>query len=75
TIAWEHGGPTALTNLAPLCKGHHTIKHHGGWQVEHIAGSGGALQWTSPSGRHYTVHPERRIPVFRTTPDAAPAPF
>ncbi len=75
TIAWEHGGPTALTNLAPLCKGHHTIKHHGGWQVEHIDGSGGALQWTSPSGRHYTVHPERRVPVFRTTPDTTPAPF
>ncbi|KQZ84541.1 HNH endonuclease [Microbacterium sp. Root166] len=75
TIAWEHGGPTALDNLAPLCKGHHTIKHHGGWQVEQVDGSGGALHWTSPSGRHYTVHPERRVPVFRAAAETAPAPF
>ncbi|WP_374315370.1 DUF222 domain-containing protein, partial [Microbacterium sp.] len=42
TIAWEHGGPTALTNHAPLCTGHHTVKHHGGWTVHHIPHTGGA---------------------------------
>ncbi|KQZ83263.1 HNH endonuclease [Microbacterium sp. Root166] len=75
TIAWEHGGPTALENLAPLCKGHHTIEHHGGWRVEQVPDSGGALHWTSPSGRHYTVQPERRVPVFRASAEPAPAPF
>jgi hypothetical protein len=65
TIAWEHGGETSLRNLAPICKGHHIVKHHGGWTVSQVDGSGGALEWTSPSGRRYTVEPERPSPVFR----------
>ena len=64
TIAWEHGGDTALANLAPLCRGHHKVKHHGGWQLTQIAGSGGAVLWTSPAGRRYTVTPRRRVPTF-----------
>ncbi|WES65597.1 DUF222 domain-containing protein [Microbacter sp. GSS18] len=73
TLAWEHGGATALENLAPVCKGHHTLKHHGGWRVEQVGG-GGALRWTSPAGRRYRVEPERRVPVFRSA-DASDAPF
>lgn len=73
TLAWEHGGGTELTNHAPLCVGHHTVKHHGGWRVRQIDGSGGALEWTSPAGRTYVVQPERRVPVFR--PDPGPPPF
>jgi hypothetical protein len=72
-VAWEHGGPTALTNLTPFCQGHHTVKHHGRWGVEQIAGSGGAIMWTSPTGRQYRVEPERRVPVF--VPADGPAPF
>lgn len=64
TVAWEHGGSTSLRNLAPLCQGHHTIKHHGGWIVRQVDGSGGALEWISPMGRRYVVAPERRVPVF-----------
>lgn len=64
TIAWQDGGTTALDNHAPLCKGHHIVKHHGGWRVTQIDGSGGALQWESPTGRRYIVQPERRVPVF-----------
>jgi hypothetical protein len=76
TVAWEHGGTTSLDNLAPLCKGHHTIKHHGGWQVEHVPDAGGALQWTSPNGRRYRVEPERPVPAFRPTArGTTPAPF
>ena len=74
-VAWEHGGSTDLTNLCPLCKGHHLVKHHGGWTVRQIPGSGGAIEWISPSGRHYRVDPERRVPVFRSTPDHSGAPF
>ncbi|NYE21280.1 HNH endonuclease signature motif containing protein [Microbacterium immunditiarum] len=74
TIAWEHGGETSLDNLAPLCKGHHTVKHRGGWRVRQVPDSGGALEWTSPAGRTYVVQPERRVPVFRPT-DTATAPF
>ena len=75
TIAWEHGGSTDLRNLAPLCKGHHTVKHHGRWTVHQIPDSGGALEWTSPAGRHYRVHPERRVPVFVPSGDAGAPPF
>ncbi|MFL2000626.1 HNH endonuclease signature motif containing protein [Microbacterium sp. A1-JK] len=68
-LAWEHGGTTELTNLGPLCVGHHTIKHHGGWCVTQIPDSGGALEWLSPGGRRFVVRPERKVPVFRPAPD------
>ncbi|MGN8551887.1 UNVERIFIED_CONTAM: HNH endonuclease [Microbacterium sp. SLM126] len=76
-IAWEHGGHTALDNHAPLCVGHHTVKHHGGWAVEHLPDKGGALLWRSPTGRQYLVTPERAVPVFRPSgpPDGHDAPF
>jgi hypothetical protein len=61
-VAWEHGGRTELTNLTPLCKGHHIVKHHGRWRVRQL--SGGTLEWTSPSGREYRVEPTRRVPAF-----------
>ena len=74
TLAWEDGGTTSLDNLAPICRGHHRVKHHGGWQVRQVPGSGGALEWTSPAGRRYVVEPERRVPVFRPSLDED-APF
>ncbi|BDV31004.1 HNH endonuclease signature motif containing protein [Microbacterium terricola] len=70
-LAWEHGGVTAAWNLAPLCTGHHHVKHHGNWLVRQI--ESGVIEWTSPMGRVYLVEPERRLPVFR--PDTAAAPF
>ncbi|AVL99993.1 HNH endonuclease [Gordonia iterans] len=30
---WENGGPTCLDNGVLLCRRHHTLIHHGGWQV------------------------------------------
>ncbi len=49
TIAWEDGGTTTPDNLAHLCRGHHTLKHHGGWKVRQE--SPGVLEWTSPLGK------------------------
>lgn len=66
-------GHTSLTNLAPLCKGHHIVKHHGGWSVAQL--DGGDLRWVSPAGRVYLEKPERRVPVFRPIEDGTPAPF
>ena len=74
-IAWEHGGQTRLENLNPFCKGHHIVKHHGGWTVRDVEGSFGAVEWISPTGRRYIVQPERRVPVFRTQHDGDPPPF
>lgn len=77
SIAWEHGGHTSLQNVAPLCVGHHGVKHHGRWTVTQL--DGGALEWISPTGRRYIVQPERRVPIFRPVAyepaDSADAPF
>ncbi|WP_438353233.1 DUF222 domain-containing protein [Microbacterium sp. CJ88] len=74
TVAWEHGGVTSTANLAPICKGHHLVKHHGGWSVSQDRGGGGALVWVSPLGRRYVSGPERRMPEF-TPQNSPPAPF
>ncbi|MCH6231691.1 HNH endonuclease [Microbacterium sp. CFH 31415] len=55
TVDHQHGGPTGHTNLAHLCRRHHTLKHHTPWQVEQHAG--GVLEWTSPLGRRYLDRP------------------
>ncbi|MFD6134833.1 DUF222 domain-containing protein [Isoptericola sp. NPDC060257] len=59
TTAWEHGGTTDSTNLAALCRRHHTLKHESRWAVEHLAGPdrAGVLAWTSPRGRTYLTTP------------------
>lgn len=51
-----HGGPTDHDNLAHLSRGHHTLKHHGGWRVSQDAS--GNLSWTSYLGREYTTQPD-----------------
>ena len=49
------GGETTTANLGSVCRGHHTIKHHGGWQVRQDAG--GIYEWTSPTGRRHIEQP------------------
>jgi hypothetical protein len=79
-IAWSEGGETAIWNVAPLCQGHHTVRHATDWKIEQMEGSGGVIRWTSPSGRVYLVEPERRTPTFTPTAtatahDGDPPPF
>ncbi|CAN7393469.1 DUF222 domain-containing protein [Microbacterium sp. LjRoot45] len=64
TIAREHDGPTELTNLAHLCRRHHTLKHNSAWRVRQTPD--GILHWTSPTGRDYPDHPARTL-VFTVT--------
>ena len=71
-IRWADGGHTSLDNNLPFCKGHHTVKDNTDWQVEQIEGSGGAVAWTSPTGRRYIVHPERKVPTFTVRPSPRP---
>lgn len=55
TVAAARGGPTSMDNLGALCRGHHTLKHHGGWEVtQHDSG---VYEWTSPTGRTHTDRP------------------
>lgn len=72
---WADGGETSVTNLDPLCKGHHIVKHNSRWRRQRL--DDGTIKWTSPAGRTYLVEPERRIPTFTSGPraDAEAAPF
>lgn len=56
THPWAEGGPTEITNLAPLCRHDHQLKHKTGWKLKRTAP--GTYQWTSPLGHTYTVGPE-----------------
>ncbi len=52
---YADGGPTGPDNLAPLCRRHHRLKTHGGWQVR--GDPDGTQWWTSPQQRTYLVPP------------------
>ena len=74
TVAAEHGGPTALGNLAHLCRSHHVLKHHTAWRVRQRPG--GVLEWTSPTGRVHPDVPGRTLVFTAAVADAAdPPPF
>jgi hypothetical protein len=72
-VEWAEGGETSVTNLDPLCKGHHVVRHNSRWKLERL--DDGTIRWTSPAGRVYLVEPERRVPAFIPPPDPEPAPF
>ncbi len=46
---WAHGGPTALSNLALLCRRHHRAVHEEGYRVERLRD--GELRFRRPDGR------------------------
>lgn len=56
--SWESGGETSVQNLGALCRRHHRLKTHGGWQLK--SETDGSCLWTSPHGKQYTV-PARSI--------------
>jgi len=56
TIAWEDGGKTELTNLAPYCKPDHISKHNGGWRTTQE--EDGVLRHQGKSGHAYTSYPD-----------------
>ena len=49
--SWESGGQTSVENLGALCRRHHKLKTHYGWQVESF--SDGSCMWRSPAGKEY----------------------
>lgn len=87
TVDAAKGGSTSCDNLAYLCRGHHIMKHHGGWRVAQV--SRGVMRWTSPAGRQYVDRPpgmfsgtntrrqrrDRGSPVRFATGDDADTPY
>ena len=56
---WEHGGPTDLDNLIPLCSRHHHRVHEGQWTIKLLPDR--TLEIFRPDGTHHaTVDPPRR---------------
>jgi len=48
TVAWDDGGKTTDSNLACLCRLHHRMKTHGGWDYAMV--EPGVFLWGSPLG-------------------------
>ncbi|HHG6298024.1 TPA: DUF222 domain-containing protein, partial [Streptococcus pneumoniae] len=73
TVAASDGGATATDNLAYLCRGHHTVKHHTGWRMTQHPG--GVVRWVSPTGRELVTEPPGRVRFMAsdTTPQASGA--
>jgi hypothetical protein len=61
---WAQGGPTALSNLALLCRWHHRTVHEEGYQVERQPD--GELRFRRPDGR-----PLPDVPSAPAVPDDA----
>ncbi len=55
---WRHRGRTDLYNLLPICVKHHTLVHHGGWQL-HLADDR-TLTVTLPDATTMTTGPPKR---------------
>jgi hypothetical protein len=49
--SWESGGRTSTENLGSLCRRHHKLKTHYGWQLESFPD--GSCRWLSPAGKEF----------------------
>jgi len=56
--SWETGGSTSAQNMGLLCRRHHNMKTHHGWQLESY--QDGSCLWTSPAGQKIPM-PSRRV--------------
>ena len=57
TQPWEADGLTCSCNLGALCRHHHMLKQHPGWQLRQARP--GTFEWITPPGRAYTCLPDR----------------
>lgn len=64
---WSNGGPTELDNLVLLCRYHHHLVHHGGWEIQMLD----SRPWFTPP--HWTDPQRRPIPGGPSLPDARAA--
>jgi len=66
THDWALGGETDHTNLAHLCRNHHTLKGNTPWKVTQTGDGSGVLTWTTPTGRTYRTHPQTPTQTHET---------
>lgn len=67
-------GPTAVANLACLCRRHHRVKQRPGWQVRIRPDA--SMEWTDPTGRTRTTSPVDHLrpdPTWWLTPATEPS--
>ena len=50
-VAYDKAGSTCSCNIAPLCRGHHRLKTHGGWSYTRLDPT--TYLWRSPHGHRY----------------------
>lgn len=55
---WEHGGHTAIWNMALICRHHHHLVHEGGFRL--LADPSGVLHAYRPDGTEINAPPGRR---------------
>jgi hypothetical protein len=67
TGQWQGHGATQYDNLACLCAKHHHLKDQTIWKLRQR--DHGILEWTAPTGRHYTTEPEIDLPTPPTRPE------
>lgn len=72
TIAWARGGPTAIDNLATLCRSDHMLKHASRWSMRQL--DHGVIEWTSPLGEVIVDEPRPIGPTFAELEPALPPP-
>jgi len=73
TQPWNTGGPTNVDNLVHLCKPCHRLKHQSSFTTNQ--GPGGALTWTTPSGKKCTSAPANTDPATYDPATYEPATF
>ncbi len=57
----RRGGPTTVANTEGLCRRHHLLKTHAGWQLS-VDTSRLVINWTSPTGHTYTRRRRQTAP-------------
>ncbi len=70
---WEHGGPTDLSNLRPLCVRHHHDVHEGGWTMQVLPGN--RVAYHRPDGSLWqTTNPPATADQHQRQRRRSPAP-
>jgi hypothetical protein len=69
-VPFAEGGPTRLSNLARLCRHHHYLRTHQGFQ---LSGGPGTWHWEPPSTPKPGSNRKRPAKRGRSTPTSTPA--